>query len=168
MVLGVLGAAILAAAVLLSRGTDDLTLEGIKRSGEITVLTRNNGHCYYNYQDQPMGFEYELARAFADSLGVKLKVKTPDWQDLFKLLRKGEGDFIAASLTITPVREELADFSTGYLNVQQRVIVHQSNYSLDEMEDLNGKTVTVRRGTSYEERLRDLKGRGYGHQDQAL
>jgi len=156
----VIGAAVLAAALILGLGRTDPTLKGIREAGEITVLTRNNGHCYYNYQDQPMGFEYELAKAFADHLGVKLKVKTPAWQDLFELLRTGEGDFIAASLTITPVRKDLADFSDGYMTVQQRVILHQSNYNLDAMEDLNGNTIFVRRGTSYEERLRELKSRG--------
>jgi membrane-bound lytic murein transglycosylase F len=156
----VVGMAIAAGIALLEFRETETTLERIKTRGEITVLTRNNGHCYYNYQDKPMGFEYDLAKAFADFLGVELKVRTPEWQDLFEDLRKGKGDFIAASLTVTESRKKLADFSNGYMAVQQRVIVHQSNYNLDEMEDLNGKTIYVRRATSYEERLRELKSRG--------
>jgi membrane-bound lytic murein transglycosylase F len=135
-------------------------LEYIKKAGEITVLTRNNAHCYYNYQDKSMGFEYTLAKAFADYLGVELKVKTPVWQDIFRDLLEGEGDFIAASLTITPKRMEIVDFSDPYFNVQQHVIVHKSNHNLDKIEDLNGKTIYVRRATSYEERLRELKNSG--------
>ena len=160
IVLAGLGAAALAVTLVLLFRTGEPSLERIRETGEITVLTRNNGHCYYNYQDKPMGFEYDLAKAFADHLGVELEVRTTDWQDLFVDLRSGKGDFIAASLTVTPARRKLADFSDGYLTVQQRVIVHQSNYNLDEMEDLNGKTVYVRRGTSYEERLRELRERG--------
>jgi len=160
IVLAGLGAAALAVTLVLLFRTGEPSLERIREKGEITVLTRNNGHCYYNYQDKPMGFEYDLAKAFADHLGVELEVRTTDWQDLFVDLRSGKGDFIAASLTVTPARRKLADFSDGYLTVQQRVIVHQSNYNLDEMEDLNGKTVYVRRGTSYEERLRELRERG--------
>ncbi len=160
IVLAGLGAAALAVTLVLLFRPGEPSLERIREKGEITVLTRNNGHCYYNYQDKPMGFEYDLAKAFADHLGVELEVRTTDWQDLFDDLRSGKGDFIAASLTVTPARRKLADFSDGYLTVQQRVIVHQSNYNLDEMEDLNGKTVYVRRGTSYEERLRELRERG--------
>jgi membrane-bound lytic murein transglycosylase F len=160
IVLAGLGAAVLVVTLLLLLRTGEPSLERIMEQGEITVLTRNNGHCYYNYQDKPMGFEHDLAKAFADHLGVELKVRTTDWQDLFDELGSGKGDFVAASLTVTPARQKLADFSDGYLTVQQRVIVHQSNYNLDEMEDLNGKTVSVRRGTSYEERLRELKDRG--------
>jgi membrane-bound lytic murein transglycosylase F len=160
IVLAGLGAAVLVVSLVLLLRTGESSLDQIREQGEITVLTRNNGHCYYNYQDKPMGFEYDLAKAFAGHLGVELKVRTTGWQDLFDDLGSGKGDFVAASLTVTPARQRLADFSDGYLTVQQRVIVHQSNYNLDEMEDLNGKTVYVRRGTSYEERLRELKDRG--------
>lgn len=136
------------------------TLERIKRAGEITVLTRNNEHCYFNYQDKPMGFEYTLARAFADYLGVELKVRTPGWQDLFRDLLEGKGDFIAASLSPTPKRKEVVDFSDSYLSVQPHVIVLRNNHEVKDLEDLNGKTIYVRRATSYEERLRDLKNSG--------
>jgi membrane-bound lytic murein transglycosylase F len=54
-------------------------LEKIKEAGQITMITRNNAHCYYIYRDEPMGFEYDLAKAFSEYLGVKLKVITPPW-----------------------------------------------------------------------------------------
>jgi len=135
-------------------------LQGIKKSGYLTVLTRNNGHCYYNYQDKPMGFEYDLAREFAEYLGVELRVRTPEWRQIFRELLKGEGDLIAANLTITPKRKEIVDFSDGYLSVQQHVIVHKDQAGLEKLEDLDGKTVTVRRATPYEERLRQLRSNG--------
>jgi ABC-type amino acid transport substrate-binding protein len=76
-----------------------MTLEKILASGEITVITRNNAHCYYFYRDEAMGFEYDLARAFADDLGVKLKVKVIDPQErMVSALDNGSGAFIAASL----------------------------------------------------------------------
>jgi len=137
-------------------------LEKIKKSGEITVLTRNNAHCYYTYRDNPMGFEYDLARAFSDYLGVKLKVITPPWEELFDVLNSEEGDFIAASLTITPSREKLVDFSDEYLTIQQQAVIHTQSYQIRKLEDLKGETIHVRRGTSYEERLNELKSEGLG------
>ena len=60
-----------------------VTLQRIQKTGEITVVTRNTAHCYYLYRDQPMGFEYEMAQAFAEYLGVQLKVKVVDhWKDM--------------------------------------------------------------------------------------
>jgi membrane-bound lytic murein transglycosylase F len=135
-------------------------LEEIKESGKITVITRNNAHCYYTYRDKPMGFEYDLAKAFSDHLGVSLNVVTSHWEKLFDVLNGGGGDFIAASLTITPSREELIDFSDEYLAIQQQAVTHSSNYNTKKIEDLKGKTIHVRRSTSYEERLNELKNEG--------
>ena len=135
-------------------------LERIKESGNITVITRNNAHCYYTYRDNPMGFEYDLAKAFSDYFGVSLNVVTSHWEKLFDVLNGGGGDFIAASLTITPSREKLIDFSDEYLAIQQQAVIHTSNYKTRKIEDLKGKTIHVRRGTSYEERLNELKNEG--------
>ena len=55
------------------------SLSDIKESGKITLLTKNNAHCYYIYRESPMGFEYELSLAFAYYLGVDLRVITPGW-----------------------------------------------------------------------------------------
>ena len=135
-------------------------LEEIKESGKITVITRNNAHCYYTYQDKPMGFEYDLAKAFSDYLGVSLNVVTSHWEKLFEVLNAGGGDFIAASLTVTPSREKLIDFSGEYLSIQQQAVIHASNNGIKKLEDLKGKIIHVRRGTSYEERLNELKNEG--------
>ena len=124
------------------------------------MATRNNAHCYYIYRDEPMGFEYDLAKAFSEYLGVKLKVITPHWERLIDVVSKGKADFIAASLTITPSREQLVDFSDEYVAIQQLALIHKRNSQITKLEDLEGNTIHVRRATSYEERLHELKGEG--------
>ena len=47
-------------------------LEAIINSQEIRISTTNSADTYFLEKNQPTGFEYELARAFADELGVKL------------------------------------------------------------------------------------------------
>ncbi len=137
---------------------ENRALDRIKKTGTITVITRNNAHCYYTYRDQEMGFEFELAKAFADYLGVGLKVKVcKSWGELLLSLDKARSDFVAASMTIIPSRLQLADFSNEYLSVQQVVITHKNNFQINSMEDLQGKTIRVRGETSYEERLKKLK-----------
>ena len=136
-------------------------LDRIESSGTITVITRNNAHCYYRYRDQDMGFEYDLAKAFADFLGVELKLKVAEsWKRWLSLLNEGEGDLVAASMTITPSRLEWVDFSKGYMPVQQMVITHKKNTDIKGMDDLGGKTIYIRGGTSYEDRLLKLKQAG--------
>ena len=145
---------------LLTSCAGEDSLDRIKKSGEITVLTQNNAHCSYTYRENPMGFEYELAKSFSQYLGVKLKVLTPSWDGLIQALNKGKGDFIAASMTIVPSRQKEADFSDGYLRIQQKVIVHASHRRIKKLESLKGKTIHIRRGTSYAERLAELKADG--------
>lgn len=138
------------------------TLESILEKGELTIITRNNSHCYYIYRDQAMGFEYDLAKAFADYLGVRLEVKIAEkWDGMIPSLMNGTGAFIAASFTKTPKRLKQVAFSEGYLKIQQHLIVHRKNQNIKSIKDLNGKAIHVRRGTSYQERLEALADQGY-------
>jgi membrane-bound lytic murein transglycosylase F len=136
------------------------SLDRIHKTKKITVITRNNAHCYYTYREEPMGFEYDLAKAFANYLGTELRVKTFPWADMIKALNEGKGDFIAASKTITPSRKKLVAFSHAYLSIQQRIIVHEDNHTIKDLADLNGKIIHVRKATSYEERLSELQRKG--------
>ncbi|MFV9644854.1 MAG: membrane-bound lytic murein transglycosylase MltF [Desulfobacterales bacterium] len=136
-------------------------LDNILKTGKIKVITRNNSHCYYIYRDQPMGFEYDLVNAFADYLGVKLEIIIAEqWDEMIPALIDGEGELIAASMTITPKRKKQVAFSNGYMAIQQYIIVHRDNTGIKKAEDLAGKTVHVRKGTSYQERLEAFKKDG--------
>jgi len=138
-----------------------VTLQKIQKSGTITVATRNTAHCYYLYRDQPMGFEYELAQAFAEYLGVRLQVKVVDrWSDMVASLYNGSAAFIAASMPITAKRQTQVAFSDGYMEVAQRIVTHRKNAGVKEAEDLSGKIIDVRRGTAYQQRLIELKNQG--------
>jgi membrane-bound lytic murein transglycosylase F len=132
-------------------------LEVIKKKKEITVLTVNNENCYYTYRDRPMGFEYDLAKAFSRYLRVRLKVVVSSWQELYSKLESGEGDFIAANLSFSRSQTGLVDYSDGYLVVRQQVIINKDNTQVKKLKDLNGRTIHVRRGSAYEETLKELR-----------
>ncbi len=134
-------------------------LEVIAERKEITVLTVNNANCYYTYRDRPMGFEYDLAKAFSRYLGVRLKVVTSSWQELYSKLNSGDGDFIAANLSFSWSQRGFVDFSDGYLVVKQQVIIHKDNSQIKKLKDLNGRTIHVRRGSAYEETLEELRAK---------
>jgi len=136
------------------------TLRKIKNTGEIVVITDNSAHGFYLYQDRPMGFEYQLAKEFADFLNVKLTVITPGWEKMFDTLLSSKGDLIASSLTKTERRKTRLTFSDEYMPVQQQVIVRKGYHGIKELSDLDGKTVHIRRNTSYHERMVELKKSG--------
>jgi len=147
--------------VVLEKSSEDTSLKYILKKGEIILITQNNAHCFYIYRDQPMGFEYELAKAFAEYLGVKLKVQIIEkWEDLIPALKNSKGAFIAANMTASPERKKAAAFSDGYMHVRQHIIVNKKNRDIQKQEDLAGHTVHVRKMMPYEEQLNKLKERG--------
>jgi membrane-bound lytic murein transglycosylase F len=150
---------ILIGSLFLTSSAREDALQNIRASGQLVVLTRNNAHCYYVYRGQPMGFEYDLAEAFSKYLHVKLKVVTPTWKGLIRGLEEGKGDLVAASMSITQSRLRRVDFSRPYLSVEQHVILHKDDHT-EKIEDLAGRTICVRKGTTYEELLKNLKARG--------
>jgi membrane-bound lytic murein transglycosylase F len=139
-----------------------VTLHKIMNSGKITMITRNTPHCYYIYRDDPMGFEYELAKEFADSLGVALKVKTAEnWGKMIPAIKNGTAAFIAAGMVITPKRQKQLSFSDGYMDIQQHLISNRNSTKIRKLEKLSGQTIHVPEATAYQERLEELQKQGF-------
>jgi membrane-bound lytic murein transglycosylase F len=139
------------------------SLPKILKSGELIVVTRNNGNCYYLYRDEPMGFEYELAKAFAEHLGVRLKIKIAhQWNDLIPEVLSGKSALIAASMTATAPRKKRIGFSDPYMTIRQHLITHRDNVHIDAIEEIGERAIHVREGTSYQERLQQLQRDGHG------
>jgi membrane-bound lytic murein transglycosylase F len=68
------------------------TLERVQEDGVLRVITRNSPTTYFQDRAGETGFEYELAKRFADNLGVELKVETADnLDDLFVRLNQSNG-----------------------------------------------------------------------------
>ena len=128
----------------------------------MVMITKNSAHTYYIHRDQPMGFEYELALEFARELGVELRVVTADWSEIFEKLSRGRGDFIAAGITANAGREDLAEFSLPYDTVRQRLILHENHPFVRRVSELEGLTIHIGAGTTYQERLTELQGEGIG------
>lgn len=132
------------------------TLSRIREAGELIVATRNNANCFYHYRGEPVGFEYDLAKAFSDYLGVKLIPKVMEWESLLPAIAAGQADMAAAGLSITAERRKMVDFSNAYLEVQPHIITHRRNMDIDRVSDLYGLEIHVRQGTTYQEILGDL------------
>lgn len=143
-------------------------LAEIKRRRVLRVLTRNASNCYFLYRGEQLGFEYELARAFAKALGVRLEIQVaPSREALFTYLQEGKADMIAAGLTITPERQKTFEFSRPYLEVSELVVLPAKETKVKELADLRGKKLHVRRSSSYHETLLRVKDQ-YGFEIAAV
>ncbi len=141
-------------------GSDRTTFKRIKKTGVLRMITSDAINTYHLYNEEPTGFEYDLAMAFADYLNVELDIVTPGWNNMFSYLEEGKGDFIAAGLAITRERLEKVAFSIPYQTTQQHIIHHQMIFGPKNIDDLTYRTIHVSRGTAYQSRLEQIKDSG--------
>jgi membrane-bound lytic murein transglycosylase F len=136
------------------------TLDRIQTSGVLRLITTRSLNNFYIYKDEPTGFEYELALAFARYLNVDLDVVTPGWNHLLVYLDLGKGDFVGASMTVNQKRAARVDFSIPYMEVQQQIVHHALTFGPKDIQDMAFRTIHVRRDTSYHYRLEELQSSG--------
>jgi membrane-bound lytic murein transglycosylase F len=128
----------------------------IKR-GKLTVLTRNAPTTYYEGRFGPQGFEYEMAQAFADFLGVHLDLRVLDSVPaILMAMRQGQGDIAAAGIIRTEQREKTYSFGPGYLSVQQQVVARRNHQFPRTVEDLVGMDIMVLGDSVHHERLQAI------------
>src|SRR5713226_1117106 len=133
------------------------TLEEIVKSGYIRVLTRNNDTSFFIYRGHRMGFYYEIGKKLAQSLGIRVDmIITQSWQDMVPALLKGEGDAIAAEVTVTEARKRQVLFAAPWGHTKEMIVWKDGTTPLKSAEDLAGKEVHVRKSSSYAASLREL------------
>lgn len=136
--------------------TDDF--DAIVSRGRLRLLTRNDAVCYFLHRGVELGFEYEMLRRFADARGLRLEVVVPPRPaDLVPWLVAGRGDVVAALMPISPIHGEDVLFTRPYETAHQVVVVREEDGDVDGPEDLAGRTVAARPGSSHLEALKSLQ-----------
>jgi membrane-bound lytic murein transglycosylase MltF len=112
------------------------------------------------------GISYDFMHAFEDALNKKLGrgdlrihvVFIPVSRDhLIPMLLAGEGDVVAANLTVTPERSRMVDFiAPAATGVREIIVTGPHAPTLRSLDDLAGQQVYVRRSTSYYQSLSAL------------
>ncbi len=134
-------------------------LEQVQNSGELRVLTRNAPTSYYDAPNGPTGLEYDLTKLFAQHLGVKLKLHTPDsLNTILNDIANGNADIAAAGLTITEERKKQVTFSIPYQHITQQLIYKSGNTRPKNIFDAKGH-LEVMANSSHVERLKILKAK---------
>ncbi len=125
-------------------------LDDIKRRRVLRVLLRNNAASYFLHKGELMGFEYELAKAFAKANGLRLEVIVPQSHDqMLRWLRDGRGDVAAGFLEPDPTMvDQGIAYSRAYHHAPRHLVVH-ADESLDGIDALSGRAVVVRRSSPY-------------------
>jgi len=148
----------------LTRNQDSLFsggLKGIKKRKILRIGTRNNPLTYWMHRGVELGFEFELCRAFAKHLNVRIEmVIAPSRDKLLEWLNNGKADIVAACLTATDNRKKIADFGFSYLNASEVVVCLKDKDGkpvVKNIDDLSRYPVHVRKSSSYYSTLKRLE-----------
>jgi membrane-bound lytic murein transglycosylase MltF len=140
--------------------------DGMVKRRLVRVLVVYNKTNYFIDRGTPRGITTEVFKLFEDEINKKAKTKNvrihvvliPARRDaLAEMLLSGKGDIIAATVTVTEKRLEVADFSNPVLrNVSEIVVSGPASTPVATKEDLSGKEVFVRKGSIFHESVESL------------
>lgn len=140
---------------------EESQIQKIQARGVLNVATLNATPYYYKVSNGPGGLDYELAKLFAEYLGVKLNVETKhNITNLFPELENQQADILAAGLIYNPDR--MKEYSTGpaYYSVSQQLVYRQNTPKPKSLENLKGQ-LTVVTGAASISTLHQLKKSKY-------
>lgn len=156
----ILIALLLISVAIIAFNSHDNTLEQIRKDGVLRIITRNSSTTYYENLDGKAGFEYDLAKAFADYLDVELDVVIADTvNDVLPMLNGGQGHIAAAGLNLTEAMQTQVKAGPVYQNVYQQIIYKRKAGSkrIRKPEDLYNKAIIAAGNYAHQEALQSLK-----------
>lgn len=131
------------------------TLQDVRSRGVLIVGVRDDAPPFgFINRDtgETVGVDVDLATAIAKRLDVKLRLKTVTSTSWIPELLDGNVDLVAATVTATPDRGKLADFSQPYFRMSQRVLAKTGTVST--IKALEGKKVGVGPGSAAEREIK--------------
>ncbi len=148
-----LGAA-LTGGTLAAAHADQLT--DIKSRGKLVCGTLGTAEPF-SFQDSKtreiVGYDIDMCRKVAESLGVGLELKPMAVEARIPELLQGRVDILAANLGWSKERAQQIDYSYSYFVSQQKVMV-AADSGITTLEQLGGKKVSALKGSSSEQGVR--------------
>jgi membrane-bound lytic murein transglycosylase F len=150
----------ISAVVLLSSYTPVPGLiHQIKSLGELRVVTRVGPLEFYQGPDGAAGGpEFELARRFADELGVKLKI-TPmrTYGEIYAALTSGQAHLAAAGLKVPMQSVPGVEFGPAYQHVREHLIYRRGAQRPNSLADIGNSDLEIAAGSAHAKTLENAR-----------
>lgn len=153
-------------------------LPEIRKRRFLRVLVSYSKTNFFSDKGVLRGYEYEQLNQYKEFLNQGVKTRAEQTQLLFiplpfdrllEALRQGRGDIAAAGFTITEDRQKIVNFTDPYLpSISEVVVTRKTLEGLKTLEDLAGREVMVRAGSSYLTHLKKLNERFLGEGKKAI
>lgn len=104
---------------------------------EITIAVEN-AYLPFNYisieTGEPGGWDYDAWNEICTRLHCTPVFVEAAWDGMIQAVSDGQFDAAGDGITNTPDRQEVVDFSIGYINIQQRLLVRLGEDRFDSIE----------------------------------
>ena len=116
---------------------------------------------FQNDKGKFTGIDMDLIKAIAKDQGFTIEINNPGFDAAVSDVQSGHAQGMIAGMTVTDARKETFDFSEPYYTANSILAVQESS-NIDSYDDLKGKTVGVKNGTSSQNFLeKNQKKYGY-------
>jgi membrane-bound lytic murein transglycosylase F len=136
------------------------TLEQVRALGVLKVVTRNSPLAYYEGAAGPEGPEYELARGFAERLGVRLELSTVrSAAGALATVGRNRAHIAAAGLVMGGSYPTRVRFGPVFQRIEQHVVYRVQDRLPKSPADLVGRSIVVQRHSTHAAALTALARR---------
>ena len=106
---------------------------------EVTIAVEN-AYLPFNYIDpetgEPAGWDYVVWDEVCVLLNCTPVYVESGWEGMIQAVADGQFDAAADGITITEDRAEIVDFSEGYINIDQRLLVRLDEDRIESIESI--------------------------------
>ncbi len=95
-----------------------------------------------------VGIDIDLINAIAKEEGFEVEVKPMDFKGIIPGITSKQLDGAIAGISITDERKKVVDFSEPYYQAGLALVVRGDNETIKSPEDLKGKTIAIKKGTT--------------------
>ncbi len=99
-----------------------------------------NQYLPFNYYDpdtgDPTGWDYEVWDEIGRRLDCTIEYPETSWEGMIQAVADGQFDAAADGITITEERDEVVDFSIGYIALEQKLLVRKDETRISSIEDI--------------------------------
>jgi len=116
----------------------------------------------FEYKDSEtgkyVGFDIDFIEAIAQEAGFNYELEAMSFDGLIPALQADKVDIAIAGMTIKPDREEKVDFAQPYYDAGLHLLVSADNEEINGIEDLEGKVVASKSGTTSYDFSKEVEG----------
>lgn len=125
------------------------TLEKVLKNKELTaaVILSFPPFGYKDEKGDPQGYDVDMAKELAKSLGAKLNIIEVTAANRIPYLETGKADVVFGNFTRTLERAQKINFSDPYVVAGETLLVKKGS-GIKGVQDLKGKTVAVVKGST--------------------